>query len=226
MSRRVRRRIALAAVVIVAVLGGGFVVLFLRGGDAPPPPSLSNGETAATATSEPAAGAASWTVTTAGGTFAGYRVREEFIGIGVKDAVGRTPDVSGSVDVEGNRLTAAKLQAELSTLVSDKPQRDDALRGRAIETDRFPTAEFELTEPVAVSRSKTAVTGKLTLHGQTRPIAISLRSQRVGDSTIELAGSAPIAFADFGIEPPSVAGVVTVSDHGLLEFKIRLRPVV
>lgn len=226
MSRRVRRRIALAVVLIVAVLGGAFAFVFLRS-DAPPPPRLSNDEAAATSESAatPEAGASSWTVSAGGETFVGYRVREEFAGIGVKDAVGRTPDVSGSVDVEGDTIAAAKLQAELSTLVSDEARRDDALRGRGIETNRFPTASFELTEPVELSRKKAAVAGKLTLHGQTSPIDVTLRSQRIGDSTIELAGSAPIAFADFEIEPPSVAGVVTVEDHGVLEFKIRLRPV-
>ena len=231
MSRRVRRWIALAVVLIVAVLGGAFAVVFLSG-DAPPPPSLSNDEAAATA--EPsrdrdrhrrAAGSSSWTVSAGGETFVGYRVREEFASIGVKDAVGRTPDVSGSVDVEGDTITAAKLDADLSTLVSDEARRDDALRERGIETDRFPTASFELTEPVELSRTKTTTPGTLTLHGETQPIEVTLRSQRIGDSTIELAGSAPIAFADFGIEPPSVAGVVTVEDHGVLEFKIRLRPV-
>lgn len=50
-------------------------------------------------------------------------------------------------------------------------------------------------------------------------------AQRLGGGdALELAGSARIAFADFGIEPPSVAGVVTVEDHGTLEFKLRLRP--
>ena len=160
-----------------------------------------------------------------GETFVGYRVREEFASIGVKDAVGRTPGVTGSVDVDGDTITAAKLDADLSTLVSDEARRDDALRERGIETDRFPTASFELTEPVELSRTKTTTAGTLTLHGETQPVEVTLRSQRIGDSTIELAGSAPIAFADFGIEPPSVAGVVTVEDHGVLEFKIRLRPV-
>lgn len=36
--------------------------------------------------------------------------------------------------------------------------------------------------------------------------------------------SVPIAFEDFGIEPPSVAGFVTVRDTGRLEFRLRLRP--
>jgi hypothetical protein len=30
--------------------------------------------------------------------------------------------------------------------------------------------------------------------------------------------------ADFAIEPPGVARVVTVEDEGTLEFKLRLRP--
>ena len=50
-----------------------------------------------------------------------------------------------------------------------------------------------------------------------------LRSQRVGDE-IELVGSAPIEFARFGIDPPSVAGFVTVEDQGALEFKLRPAP--
>lgn len=60
-------------------------------------------------------------------------------------------------------------------------------RRRGIESARFPTAEFELTEPV------------------------------------EVVGSSRIEFDDFGIEPPSVAGFVTVEDQGTLEFKLRLR---
>ena len=232
MSRRARRRIALAVVLIVVVLGAAFAVVFL-GGDAPPPPSLSDDEAAATsepaatatATPDAAASSSSWTVSAGAETFVGYRVREEFASIGVKDAVGRTPDVSGSVDVEGDTITAAKLDAEVFTLVSDETRRDNALRERGIESARFPTASFELTEPVELSRSKTTAAGELTLHGQTRPIEVTLRSQRIGDSTIELAGSAPIAFADYDIEPPSIAGFVTVEDEGALEFKIRLRPV-
>jgi polyisoprenoid-binding protein YceI len=226
MSRRLRRWLALAVVLVVAVLGGAFAFFFLLGDDAPPPPSLSD-EAAATATPEATAtpqADASYTVSQSDGTFVGYRVREEFVGFGVKDAVGRTPDVSGSVGVEGDQITQAELQAELSTLVSDEGRRDNALRSRAIETDRFPTAEFTLSGPVAISKSKTTAAGELTLHGQTQKIEVTLRSQRI-DSGIELVGSAPIAFADFDIEPPSIAGFVTVEDHGTLEFKLRLRPV-
>ena len=214
------RRVLLAGVVlVVVVVGGAFAAFALRGGDAPPPPALSNDEAAATAT--PDASATDYAI--AQGGFVGYRVREEFAGFGVKDAVGRTPDVTGTAEVEDDAITAADLEADLTTLTSDDGRRDNALRDRGLESASFPTAEFELTEPVDLARERTTARGRLTLHGETKPIQVRVSSQRVGDQ-IELVGSAPIEFADFGIEPPSVAGFVTVRDTGRLEFDLRLAP--
>jgi polyisoprenoid-binding protein YceI len=218
------RRLVNVATVLVLLVGGAFAVFALRGSDAPPPPTLSSDAPAATATPTAAEDSAAWEIAPGPETFVGYRVREEFASIGVADAVGRTGGVTGTADVEGDRLTAAGLEADMTTLRSDESRRDDALRERGIETDRFPTAEFRLTEPVDLARRNQTVRGELTLHGETQPIAVRVSAQRLGGDTIELAGSAPIAFADFRIEPPSVAGVVTVEDEGTLEFKLRLRP--
>ena len=141
---------------------------------------------------------------------------------GVVDAVGRTDEVSGTVEIDGDDVQAAELETDMTTLRSDESRRDDALRGRGIETDRFPTATFELTGPFELARAPVRARGRLTLHGETQPIVARVSGQRSGDA-IELAGSAPIDFADFAIEPPSVAGFVTVRDTGRLEFKLRLR---
>ncbi len=216
------RRLIIVATVLVLVVGGAFAVFALRGGDAPPPPTLSDEEPASTAT--PATDAASWVVAQGAETFVGYRVREEFASIGVADAVGRTGEVGGGLNVEGDRIAGAVLEADMSTLRSDESRRDDALRTRGIETDRFPDAQFQLSEPVDLTRRNQRVRGELTLHGETQPVTVKVSAQRLGGDTIELVGEAPIAFADFQIEPPSVAGVVTVEDEGTLEFKLRLRP--
>jgi hypothetical protein len=45
--------------------------------------------------------------------FVGYRVREELIGIGVKDAVGRTADVSGTVTVDSDAITTVEDEGTL-----------------------------------------------------------------------------------------------------------------
>jgi polyisoprenoid-binding protein YceI len=220
MPRRLRRLIILAVAALVVLLGAAVAVFAIRGSDEPPPPELSE-RPAGTAT--PASGTESWQVSSGGGTFVGYRVREEFVTFGVVDAVGRTNVVSGTVEVDGDRITAADLEADLGTLRSDESRRDDALRTRGIETARFPTARFRLGEPFALSRSAEQARGDLTLHGQTRPVRVTVRGQRLGADAIELVGSAPIEFGRFGIEPPSVAGFVTVRDEGRLEFRLRLR---
>jgi polyisoprenoid-binding protein YceI len=218
---RIRRIVVVGVVLVVVLIGGAFAAFALRGGDAPPPPTLSDPQ--ATATATPAESRTDYEVAARGDRFVGYRVREEFVGFGVKDAVGRTPDVSGTATVESDTITEADLEADLTTLASDDGRRDNALRDRGLESATYPDARFVLTEPVELSRRRTTTRGRLTLHGETNPIDVRLSSQRVGEE-IEVVGSAPIEFARFGIEPPSVAGFVTVEDEGTLEFRLRLAP--
>ena len=203
--------LAVVAFGLLAVVG----VFLLRGANEPPPPALS----ATPAQGAPAQGTTRFRVA-GGGGFVGYRVRERFAGLGVVDAVGRTPRVTGTLTVAGDRLLAAELRADLRALRSDEGARDEALRTRGIETDRFPTATFRLTRPVALREGDATAGGALTLHGRTRPVDVRVRG-RVGADALEVVGSAPIPFAAFAIEPPSVAGVVTVSDRGTLEFRLR-----
>ena len=53
------------------------------------------------------------------GTFVGYRVNEELSGIGSTTAVGRTPEVSGTMTIDGTTLTAANIEADM-TRVEDR----------------------------------------------------------------------------------------------------------
>jgi polyisoprenoid-binding protein YceI len=222
MPRRLRRLLVGLVVLVLAGFGAGFAVFALRGSDAPPPPALPEAAPQASATA--AAGRSTWAVDQGRGTYVGYRVREEFVTVGVVDAVGRTGDVTGALELDGDTVQGAELEADMTTLRSDESRRDNALRGRGIETDRFPTARFELTGPFELSRDAVQARGRLTLHGRTQPVVARVSGQRSGEDAIELAGSAPIAFERFGIEPPSVAGFVTVRDTGRLEFSLRLAP--
>ena len=209
--------IAVAAIAVL-VLAGGYAVLALTGGDAPPPPTLSGAPAAGRASD----GAERWRPLPGQGTFVGYRVNEEYLGIGVRTAVGRTSAVTGSVAADGDRIETAHLTADMRRVRSDQARRDDTLRYRGIETDRYPTARFTLTAPVAIAARERHARGTLTLHGRRAAIDVSVRGQRVAGGRLELVGSAPIEFARFGIEPPSVAGIVTVRDHGVLEFHLVL----
>jgi polyisoprenoid-binding protein YceI len=214
MSRGVRLIVAGVAAAVAVALAAGFVVLKVTGGDAPPPPSLEG---------RPVSGdAAPGQLEPAAGSFVGYRVSEEYLGVGVRTAVGRTGAVTGTVTVDGDRVGAADLRADMTKVRSDQARRDDTLRYRGIETDRYPTARFTLTRPFALSTAPRSTTGALLLHGRRAPITVTLRGQRLAGGRLEVVGRAPIRFADFGIKPPSVAGIVSVRDHGLLEFRLVL----
>ena len=204
---------------VVLVVAGGYAVLALTGDDAPPPPKLSGRPATGGAA---AAGGEAWRPVRAAGTFVGYRVNEEYLGVGVRTAVGRTNAVDGRLTLDGTRLTTGRVTADLRSLRSDASRRDDALRYRGIETDRYPTARFTLTAAVALSERGRRATGTLALHGRGARISVTVRGQRLAGERLEVVGSAPIDFARFAIEPPSVAGVVTVRDHGLLEFRLVL----
>ena len=199
------------AVLLVAGIVG---VSLLRGADTPPAPTLP--ERAATP-----AGPLAGTLRPAAGSFVGYRVDETLIGIGLNTAVGRTGEVSGSARIQGGRIVAARFEIETGTLRSDEARRDDALRSRGLETDRYPVAGFVLGPPARIA-PRFSARGRLTLHGRARSVKVRLQSRRIGVG-VDLVGSTPIEFADYGMAPPSVAGVASVRDHGVMEVRLRLR---
>lgn len=219
MGRRARIVVLALLAAVVVLVAGGYALLALTGDDAPPPPRLEGRPAAGAATTE---GAGRWHPVAPAGSFVGYRVDERYLGVGVRTAVGRTSAVTGSVTVAGDRVEGADLRADMMTVHSDQARRDDTLRLRAIETDRYPTARFTLAGPVGIRARAQPASGTLTLHGRRAAIAFTVRGQRLSGGRLELAGSARIRFASFAIEPPSVAGLVTVRDRGVLEFRLVL----
>ncbi len=160
------------------------------------------------------------------GTFVGYRVQEELASIGAKTAVGRTPDVTGSLQVDGTTIPEATFTANLTTLQSDSDRRDGALANQAIETSQFPEATFELTEPIELdsvpadgATIEVDAVGDLTLHGVTREVTIPLEAQRNGD-VIAVTGQLDIQFADYDIDQPQSFAVLSIEDHGILEVQL------
>jgi polyisoprenoid-binding protein YceI len=175
-----------------------------------------------------------WTVDTSIGAFSfeeatssfvGFRVAEQLASIGATEAVGRTPDVSGSLEIEGTTLVAASIQADFTTIVSNDSRRDNRIQS-ALETSEFPTASFVLTEPVdfgsiPAEGESIAVTarGDLTVHGVTNPIEIPLGARLIED-VIVVVGSTEVVFADFGVEVPSAVIVVSAEDRGPIELQL------
>ena len=158
----------------------------------------------------------------------GYRVDEELANVGAATAVGRTPDVTGSLTLSGTTITAAEVTADVSTLTSDDDRRDGQLQRQALETGTFPTATFSLTESIDLGSVPAEgevisvnASGDLTLHGQTKSVQIPLEARLAGN-VVTVTGSTEIVFADYGIEQPTSFIVLSIADRGTMELQLQL----
>lgn len=171
-----------------------------------------------------------WVLAERDGSFVGYRVEEELVTIGYKEAVGRTSTIEATITIADGQLTAVTVTADLRDLESDDSRRDQALQFQALEASRFPTATFELTEAVAVPEGLATgesisleAMGTLTLHGVTQPVTIPLEAEVV-DGVMVVVGSLPILFADYDIAQPQAPILVSIEDNGVMELQLLLVP--
>ena len=196
------------------------------------PPTTAPASTTAVSVAGPAG---TWTVDTTIGSFndftsawVGYRVEEVLgNGIGANTAVGRTPLVAGSVELSDDALLAVEVTADLRGLRSDKVYRDGRVR-RALHTDDHPTATFALVGPVALGdvagdgmSIEVVAAGTVAINGVAGAVDVAVAATLVGD-VVTVVGSFPIVFADHAIEAPSASIVVSVEDHGVVEFQLFL----
>jgi polyisoprenoid-binding protein YceI len=161
-----------------------------------------------------------------------YRVREQLVGLSFpNDAVGATKAVEGAVALDGQgRIVAAqsRLTIDLRTLTSDEPRRDNYLRQRTLETDRFPTVTFVPTEvgrlptPLPTTGSATfEIVGDLTVRDTTRRVTWETTATFRGPR-LALRARTIFRFADVGLTIPRVSVVLSVADHIQLEADLTL----
>jgi polyisoprenoid-binding protein YceI len=238
-----------AALIAGIAAAGGLAYLFLRPA-APPAVGLataSPGAGPSRATSGPGSSIpvgtvgpegldGTWNVDTSIGSFAdfsssfvGYRVNETFTNQKANTAVGRTPAVSGSLVLAGATISSVDVIANLTRLQSDDQRRDGQLERQGIQTGQFPNATFTLTSPIELGSVPTdgtsfeaTATGDLTLHGVTKSVTVPITARLSGD-VVTVTGSIDILFADYSIERPSSFIVLSIEDHGIMEFQLHFR---
>lgn len=239
-----KRRFWYLAVPLTLVGAGAMFLWWFFGRSVPEEASL---DAAAAVTTTAAAGATAnegstasvgtsgtWTINTALGefsfeeatsTFAGFRVNEELSGIGSSVAVGRTPDVAGTLVIQDGIITTATIEVDLTTIVSNESRRDSRVQ-RALNTSQHPKATFVLEEPITIGDELNEgetfavdAAGELTINGTTSFVTIPLEGTFV-DGAVLLAGGIDISFADFDVQVPSAPVVLSAEDHGILEVQL------
>lgn len=238
-----KRTLLLGVGVVVAAAAVGLFWFF--SGDAPgevdlgeTASSVGSGNTTDSTSGETVEGIeGTWSVDTSVGeftlqdtttaAFAGFRVQEVLSGIGDATAVGRTPDVAGTVTIEGAEVSAAEIRAGLSSIVSNESRRNNAIQ-RALNTSSNPDATFKLIEPISLGAAAeagelvtTTARGELTINGVTNEVEFEIQAQLI-DSRILITGKTQVDFDDYNISAPSAPVVVSVEETAIVELQLWL----
>lgn len=227
MIRRSPGVIAAGALAIAAAA----TVWHITAGTGPLPPTPA---VAAPATPIRASQAAQQFVIDPQASTASYHVGETFF----RDnrftvAVGATHGIKGDVYVDQahpDQGRVGTITINVNELTSDSRHRDNAIRGRWLDSNQYPTAVFAPTSIEGLSATyvdgqtvHVRIAGNLTVRDVTKPEVFAGTLQLRGDS---LTGdvSTTVQMTDFGFNPPSIMMLQTES-KALLEFQFTAHPV-
>jgi polyisoprenoid-binding protein YceI len=231
--RRIWKWLVLGLVVVIGLGVAGWY-FFLK---TDPEPRAAIKETPVVTDTTGAGEAASgldgvWTVAPGDAqNFVGYRVTEKlFANISESEATGRTNTVTASMKIDGTTVSDVTVTADLRDLTSDNSFRDGRIKSEGLESDQFPEAKFVLTTPITLSTVPAAgetikieATGDFTLHGVTKRVTIPLEGRWDGKQ-VQVVGTLPIVFGDYGITAPTAPAVASVDDHGEMELQLFFNP--
>ena len=218
-----KKLVTIAVALLVLVVGGSW--FYVKVIDKPAPKLTIDSTSGVTTTVDPSTDDGTtdgtWKVTR--DSVVQYRVKETLFGAS-NDATGKTSQVTGSIAIAGTSVDTGAFTVDMTSVSSDKSQRDGQFQNRIMNTSQFPTASFKLTSPITLSsveldkQINATATGNLTLHGVTKKVTFNVIATRV-TGQIKVNGSIPIHFSDYAINDPS-GGPAQVGNDGTLEFTL------
>jgi polyisoprenoid-binding protein YceI len=168
------------------------------------------------------------------GNEARWRVRERLASFDFpNDAVGTTHDIGGAIVLGADGQpdsTASKITVNLTTLESDRSMRDNYIKHRTLETDRYPTA---VLVPTRFLRMRTPmpdtgtftfeIVANLTVHGVTKQTTwlVTAVGKNGGFSGTALTR---VTFEDFQMAQPRVPILLSIEDEINLEYQFSFVP--
>ena len=157
----------------------------------------------------------------------GYRIKER-IALKTFETVGRSSEVTGSLKILDSQITQTTFEVDMKTFQSDSGGRDAQFNGRIMDTEKYPTANFVLTEPITLVEKplngltvNNTATGNLTIRGTTKEVTLPL-SSTLQNSVITVIGQIQIQFDEWKIPNPSVPLVFIYTEPNcILEFSLK-----
>jgi polyisoprenoid-binding protein YceI len=155
---------------------------------------------------------------------ASYQVSEEFFNrpLGLVNAVGRTNAIEGQFQLNINgmqvQLAENQFRVDLRTLTSDEGRRDERIRNEWLESNSYPWAEFKATAlenfPAEAAQGQDVsfkLTGDMTIREITKPQTFEVTA-RLDGNIFSGAAVTSLLMQDYGFEPPSILGILKVTD--------------
>lgn len=155
---------------------------------------------------------------------AAYEVKEVFVVDALNvTAIGTTSAITGDLVLDGGSLKGGTVVVDVTQLKSDQRMRDNALKDRGLETNKYKTAEFTITGmeggPVTAGQEVAVkLIGQAKIHGQARALTWEGQAKLEGD-TLRLTAEVAFKLELFGIEPPNIAGRIRVADDAKLKIE-------
>lgn len=115
---------------------------------------------------------------------------------------------NGTIDYDSEKVQNSKVEVtiKVAEMVTGNSQLDEHLKGKLFfNTDKFPTATFVSDKITATGKDSAKVQGKLTVHGVTKPITLSIKLNKKDKNpitdklTMGFSGSANLKRSDFGM---------------------------
>lgn len=164
-----------------------------------------------------------------------YEVGETFLNRGnvFNLAVGKTPGVSGDIQVNFDQPQASTLgpmMADISGFVSDSDRRDSAIRDRFLQSSQYPIVTFVMTAVEGLPETiepgtdyPVTLRGDLTIRDVTKP-AVFEASVRWQNDVLTGQAVTTILMSDFGFGPIDILGMLQTEDEAKITVDFVARP--
>jgi len=173
---------------------------------------------------------------------ASYTVEEEFLAgalapLGIdasfNTAFGWTRNIEGQMSLNLNQdppiVGENSFVVNIRSLSSDENRRDEMIQRRFLESNLFPLAEFVISSienfPAESANGQLinfTLIGQMTIREMTQPFTFKVEAVLDGQM---LTGTATgsLTMSDFGFQPPSIAGILTVSDPAIITLEFTMQ---
>ncbi len=144
---------------------------------------------------------------------------------------GKTANVSGMIVADPAAPSDAHVEVsiDLASLDTANSLRNQHMRERYLQTNRFPAATFKsvsvnASAPIAPNQpADISVTGDFSLHGVTKRMTIPVKVTLLADGRIHAISNFKVRMPDFGISVPKNL-VVTVDDAVGIRLDVFAKP--